>query len=154
MPLLQNIYDTRNVRFVMSTALLFANYGNHRHIVKTCIRRNFQSYPITMHKIVLILSAMWLFDLTKSVLLSTVPEKKVDPKAEQSPQSYGHCGLCKGARHSGLAHPPYNPDFSLCDFLTVPPNNERLAGLGGQKVSLIQDLEKSSQFRAPRSVSI
>ena len=62
---------TRDVYYVMSTALLFVNCVSH--VVKTCIRRNRKSYPITTHKIVLTSSAMWLFDILKNVMLSIVP---------------------------------------------------------------------------------
>ena len=41
----------RHVHFVMPAARPFVNYISH--IVQTSIRRNFQFYPITMHKIVL-----------------------------------------------------------------------------------------------------
>ena len=40
---------TRDVHYVTSAALPFANYISH--IVETCIRRNFKSSPITMYKI-------------------------------------------------------------------------------------------------------
>ena len=68
----------RDVYFVMSTVLLFVNCISH--VVKTCIRRNCKSYPITTHKIVLTSSAMWLFDMLKNVMLSTVPGKKWSSK--------------------------------------------------------------------------
>ena len=45
-------------------------------------RSNFKSYSITMHKIVLTSSAMWLFDVIKN-MSSVVPVKKKDPKAKQ-----------------------------------------------------------------------
>ena len=63
----------RDIHFVMSLALPYVNYMSH--IVKTCVRRNFNSYHITMNKIVMTLSAMWLFDVIKNVMSSTVPEK-------------------------------------------------------------------------------
>ena len=64
----------RDVRFVMSAALLFINYISHK--VKTCVRRNFKSYPVTMNNIVLTSSALWLFDVIKNVMCSNVSGKK------------------------------------------------------------------------------
>ena len=46
------------------------------HRAETCIRKNFKSYRITKHKIVLTSSAMWLFDVIKNVMSLTVHEKK------------------------------------------------------------------------------
>ena len=71
---------TGDVHFVMSAALPFVTYISR--IVQTCLRRNFKTYPLTMHKIVLTSSVMWLFDIIESVMSSSVPEKKVDPTAE------------------------------------------------------------------------
>ena len=66
------------------------------------LRRNFKSDPITMNKIVLTSSATWLFEVIKNVTSSNVPGKrKRIPKAEQVPQSQGHCDLSKGAKHPG-----------------------------------------------------
>ena len=65
--------DTRDVCFVLSAALSFVNYISR--IVKTGMRGNFQSYPITSRKIVLTSSDVWLFDVIKNVMPSTVPEK-------------------------------------------------------------------------------
>ena len=48
---------------MMSTAPLVVNYGSHK--LQTCIRRNVKFYPVTMHKIVLTSSAMWLFEMIK-----------------------------------------------------------------------------------------
>ena len=62
----------------MSTALLFVNCISH--IVKTCIRRNCKSYPVTTHKIVLTSSTMWLFDILKNEMSSIVPRKKWSSK--------------------------------------------------------------------------
>ena len=76
-------------------ALPFVNYVSQ--VVKTCIRRNFKSYPITLYKIILTSSTMRLSDVIKNEMSLTVPEllkkKKKDLKAEQSPQSQGHCDL-------------------------------------------------------------
>ena len=72
---------TRDVQYVTSAVLPFVNYMSH--VVKTCIRSNFKPYLIIMHKIVLTLSSMWLFDVVKN-MSSTVPEK-MDPKAEPFP---------------------------------------------------------------------
>ena len=52
------------------------------YFVKTYIRRNFKSYPITMHKLVLTSSSTWLFDVIKNMMPSTVPEKNIDLKAD------------------------------------------------------------------------
>ena len=91
---LYTLNSARDVHIVMSTALPFVNCISL--IVKTCIRRNFKSCPITMNKMVLTSSAMWLVDVIKDVMSLTVPErkkkkkmkgKKKDPKAGQSPQS-------------------------------------------------------------------
>ena len=68
------IEGTRDVYYVMSATLSFVNHMSH--IVETCIRRNFKSYPITLHNIVFSSSALCWFDLIKNVMLSTVPEKK------------------------------------------------------------------------------
>ena len=54
-------------------------------VVKTCIRRNFEIYPITQRKIVLTSSAMWLFDVIKYVMLSAVHEKKMKKKKIPKP---------------------------------------------------------------------
>ena len=67
--------------FVMSAVLPFVNYISHA--VKTCIRRNFKSYPVTLNKIVLPPLSMWLFDVLKNVVSSTVPEKKEKKKGSQ-----------------------------------------------------------------------
>ena len=45
-------YFMRDVHFVMSATLRFVHYVSH--IVKTCIRRNFKSYPITHGQIVVV----------------------------------------------------------------------------------------------------
>ena len=60
---IQFVLGTRDVHFVMSAALAFVNYTSH--IDKTCRKRNLKSYPITMNKIALTPSAMWLFDAIK-----------------------------------------------------------------------------------------
>ena len=59
-----------------------------------------------MNKIVLTSSATWLFEVIKNVTSSNVPEKKMDPKAEQSPQSQGHRSLPTGAKYPGSAPAP------------------------------------------------
>ena len=59
---------------------------------------------------------MWLFDVSDNVIASTVPEKKVDPKAEQSLQSQGHCDLRKRAKHPDSGPSPYNPDLAPLTF--------------------------------------
>ena len=65
---------TRDIHFVMSVALPFVNYVSHT--VKTCIKRNFKSYSVTMNKTVVTSLAVWLFDVIKNVMSSTRPERK------------------------------------------------------------------------------
>ena len=51
------------------------------------MRRNIQSYPITMQKTVLTSSAMWVFDVIENVMSVTVPEeekKKRIPKLSKA----------------------------------------------------------------------
>ena len=99
-----------------------------KHIVRTCIKRNCKSYPLTMHKFVLTSLAIWLFDMIKNVMSSTVPEKKMDPRAEHSPQGQGRCDLPKGAKHPGSGLSPHSPYWLDCMWFLVVPHHQRKVG--------------------------
>ena len=82
-------------------------FVNHiiSHVVKTYIRRNFQTYRITMHRIVLTSSAMWLFDVIKNVMSSTSSEKKEIPKLSRAHKAKVIVTFPK----EQLKHPGYGP---------------------------------------------
>ena len=64
--------------------------------------------------------------------------EKLDPEAEQSPQSQGHCDLPE-QNIQVVAHPPYSSDAAPRDFWLFPLIKEKWAGW---KFSNIQDLAK------------
>ena len=137
----------RDVHFVMSAALPFVNYISH--LVKTCIRRNFKSFPITIHKIVLTSSAMWLFDMIKNVMSTTVPEKKKKriPKLSKAYETSFTVTFLKEQNIQVLVHPPNSSNLAPDNFWLFSFTKEKLTG---QKFSCIQDSGpcKSSKFRA------
>ena len=64
-----------DVHFVMSVALPFVNYISH--IEKKLVSgESSKSHSSTMQKVVMVSSAMLLFEVIKNVMTSTVPEEK------------------------------------------------------------------------------
>ena len=122
-----------------------AEQNPQSHFVKTYIGRNFKSYPITIHKIVLTWSATWLF---KTVMSSTVPGKKSIPKLSKAHKAKVTVTFIKKQNIQVLTHPPYSPNLAPSDFWLFRFIKEKLAG---QIFSRIQDSgpRKSNKFGAP-----
>ena len=106
-----------------------------------------------MHKITLTSSALWLFDVINNVMPLTVPEKKVDSKAEQSLKSWGHCDPCKVAKHPGSDPSPIQSQPGcMWLFGCSSPSSEK-SWLTWAEIFPHPGPRKSSKFRAPCTVS-
>ena len=112
------IASMRDVHFVISVALPYVNYIHH--IVKTCIRRNFNPYPITMHKFI------W----TSSAIYGCLSDEKCDvincaswiPKLSKTHKARVVLTFLKEQNIQVLGHPTHTVLTCLMRLLVVPPH--------------------------------
>ena len=95
-----------DVYFVMSAAPPFLNFVSH--VVKTGIRRNVKFYPITMSKVVLASSTMWLFDVIKTVKSST-EHKKIKNILKRIQKSLSKAPKVTVTFQRSKTHPGFGP---------------------------------------------
>ena len=144
-------WATRDVHSVMSTALPFVNYVSHAILIH--IRRNLNSYSITMKEIVLTCWAMWLLDVIKKRDVNCAWKTSI-PKLSQHHKAEVTVTFLKERNIQVLqAHPSLQfPVWILATSGNSTSKKKSLVGKGFP--ALTPGPRKSRKFRSPCIVCI